>query len=93
MPTRSLVFNDGWDNSGEHCNQQHKELLSTEINHSNEIDIKNVEIVKSKELEKKLLPLMDIKKFKRISFCFIIVSIFGFWPFDLFHFIKSRIKK
>lgn len=93
MPTQSLSCNEGWDGTGEHCRIDFEKSFYTELNENQAVDIKNVEKVKSLELEKKLSYLIDQKKFRRIKLCFIIVSIFGFWPFDLLHFIKSRIKK
>ena len=78
MPKKTLVTNDGWDGSGEHCLEKtYIDFSNPDRNENMPIEISDMNIIYSNELEKAIFSLKTKTDFVKAKIKFYLIKFFG----------------
>ena len=88
MPKKTLVSNDGWDGTGEHCAEiTHYDFRNFNRNEEFVPDVENVKKIYSKELEKIIYSMQPRFSYLKSFIKYVLILIFGL------SFTKKKLKK
>ena len=91
MPVKTLVTNDGWDGSGEHCNMKSSiDFSNPNRNDEIPVDITSVEKLFSQELEYAILSLKPKTALVKAKIKLFLIQVFGI---NKLMFIRAFFKK